>query len=172
MVAVPADATADMQQDARNEWQHRAELVGHALGGVEMPHVEAEVPAALDGVGQQEIVGAHGAALRADAEELGLHGVDVVPRVQTARKDGVERFGEPFPRAAPVGGGVLHPVGDPEVGEAGLAGGASHRSADFPAADAVLDPEPAHDVVGVGEGATVLHLRVGEVGLVEVEPDA
>ena len=67
-------------------------------------------------------------------------------------EDGVQGFGQALARAAPVGRGVLHAVGDPEVGQAGLAQGLADGRADLAAADAVLDPELADALVRVGQG--------------------
>ena len=46
-----------------------------------------------------------------------------------------------------VGGRVLHAVGNPDVGDAGLAERLAHGRADFAATDAMLDPELADALV-------------------------
>ena len=112
-----------------------------------MAGVQREQDLPADGVAEVELVRAGRVALRADAEELGLDGVDVVFRVDLLLEDGVERLGQALARAAAVGGRVLHAVRNPEVGEAGVAEGLADRRADLAAADAVLDPELADGLV-------------------------
>jgi hypothetical protein len=117
-------------------------------------------------------VRAGGVALGADAEEFGLDRVEVVPRVQALLEDGVQGLEQALARAAAVGGGVLHAVGNPQVGQAGCAQRAAEGGADFAAAAAVLDPETPHRGVGRGEGEAVPRARVGEEGLVEIQAQA
>ena len=93
-------------------------------------------------------------------------------RADRLLEDGVERLGQPLARADAIDRRVLHPVGDPEVGDARLAERLAHRGADAPARDAVVDPERPDRRVGVGQRDVVGRLRMREVGRVEVEPDA
>src|SRR5436190_11740852 len=78
VVAVPAHAAADVQQNLRQVEEHAGDLVGDALGGMEMAGVETEQLLARDGVAEVEFVRADGATLRADAEEFSFHGIEVV----------------------------------------------------------------------------------------------
>ena len=90
---------------------------------------------------------------------------------------GVNRFGEDgVERGFEAGAGrfaihrrVFVAVGDPEVGDAGLAELFSDVGGDLAAGDAVFDPVLAHPGVRVGEGEAVVGQRVGEVGGVEVQ---
>ena len=68
-------------------------------------------------------------------------------------------------------GRVLAAVGNPDVGHAGRAEGLADRRADAPAGDAVLDPEPADGLVGVGQGVAVGRQGVGEKRRIEVHAD-
>ena len=173
VVAVPADAAADVEQDLGRGAAGRRRSCRRCVrwGGSGRRRGRAAF-AVLDGVAEVELVRADDVALRADAEELALDGVEVVGRVERLGEDRVERFGEARARGLAVDGGVLHAVGDPDVGHAGGAEGLAHRGADLAAGDAVLDPEAADAGVGVGEGEAVGGLGVGEVGGVEVEPEA
>ena len=119
VVAVPADAAADVQEDALHVREHGRDLVGDRLGGVEVARVEAEEDALPDRVAQVELVAADDERLRADPEELGLDGVEVEGGVDRLREDGVEALREALARSSPVDRRVLRPVGDPDVRDAG-----------------------------------------------------
>ena len=73
-------------------------------------------------------VRADGEALAADAEELALYRIEVQGRADRFLEDGVQRFGQPFAGADTIDRRVLHPVGDPEVGDAWLAERFAHRA--------------------------------------------
>ena len=75
MVAVPADAAADVQQNLIHEGHHGGDLVGDDLRRMEVAHVEAQELLVRDGVAQVELVRADDVALGADAEQLALHRV-------------------------------------------------------------------------------------------------
>src|SRR5438270_708585 len=77
VVAVPPHAAADVQEDAVHVAEDGRDLVGDALGRVEVTGVQAQHLAALDGVAEQELVRAHDVALGPQAKELGLDGVAV-----------------------------------------------------------------------------------------------
>ena len=102
MVAVPAHAPADVQQDLVEVHEHRRDLVRDDLGRMIMAGVEAEELLARDGIAEVKLVRADDVALRADAEELALDGVAVVPRVDRLGEDRVERLGEPLARPLAV----------------------------------------------------------------------
>ena len=89
-------------------------------------------------------------ALRPEAEELALDRVEVEPRVERLGEDVVERPGQPLAGPLAIDGRVLGAVGDPDVGDARRPERLADGRADPPAGDAVLDPEPADALVGVG----------------------
>ena len=84
VIAVPADAAADVQQDLRHEHQHRADLVGDRLGRVIVAGVERVEQLARERVAEIELVRADGVALDAEAEQLALERVEVVRRDRSA----------------------------------------------------------------------------------------
>ena len=86
VVAVPAHAAADVQQDLVEVHEHRRDLVRDDLGRMKMAGVQAEELLARDGIAEVELVRADDVALRADAEELALDGVAVVTRDRSARR--------------------------------------------------------------------------------------
>ena len=141
VVAVPADAAAQVQQDFIEEQQHRRNLVGDRLGGVEMARVEAQQLPLGHRVAQIELVRADHVALRADPEQLALDGVAVVGRVDRRGEQFVQGAAENLPRPKAVDGHVLHAVGNPDVRDAGRAQAAAEGLADPAAGDAVLDPD-------------------------------
>ena len=108
-------------------------------------------------------------AFGADAEELGLHRVHIELSVDLLLKDGVERLDQALARTAAVGGGVLHAIGDPKIGQAGAAEGLADASADLTTTDAVVDPELAGGLIGAAQRYSPNDLGVGEKGRVKVE---
>ena len=82
--------------------QHGRDLVGDDLGRMVMAGVQAQQLAARDGIAEIELVRADDVALRADAEQLALDGVEVVARVERLGEDRVERIGAAA-GAAPCG---------------------------------------------------------------------
>ena len=154
VVAVPADAAADVQQDLVQVHEHGRDLVRDDLGRMVVAGVEAQELLAREGIAEVELVRADDVALRADAEQLALDGVAVVLGVDRLGEDRVQRFGEPLARSFAVDGPVLGAVGDPDVGHAGGAQGLADRGADAPAGDAVIDPEPADGLDRGGPGCS------------------
>src|SRR5439155_26732278 len=88
VVAAPADAASDVQQDLLEELEYARNLVCDGFGRMEMAGVEAEEFLTSDGVAEIEFVGTHGATFRADAEELGFDGVEVEPGRERFVEDG------------------------------------------------------------------------------------
>ena len=78
VVAVPADAAADVQQDLRQEHEHRADLVGDRLGRVIVAGVERQTACRVERVAEVVLVRADGEALEPDAEQLALDRVEIV----------------------------------------------------------------------------------------------
>src|SRR5437762_2378687 len=141
MVAVPAHAAADVQQDLGQKLKNAGYLVADGFRGMEMASVEAEQLAPRDRVAEVKLVRTDGAAFRADAKEFSFDGVQVVFGREGLLEHGVERGGEAFARGLAVGGRVLEAVGDPDVGDARRAERPAHRRADFARATAVRNPE-------------------------------
>ncbi len=171
MIAVPAHAAADVEEHLVKEGEYRAEFVGDDLGRMVVPRVESEEESVLDRVGEVELVGADHATLRADAEELRLHGVEEVRGVHVGGKDLVEGLAEPLTVRLSVHGGILESVGNPEIADARSAQLTPHEGPDLTAHDPVLDPEAADALVRVREGKAVRRLRVRKKSPVEIEPD-
>ena len=71
-----------------------------------------------DGIAHVELVRADDVALRADAEQLALDGVEVVLRVDLLGEDRVQRLAQPLARGLAVDRDVLVAVGNPDVGDA------------------------------------------------------
>ena len=172
VVAVPAHAAADVQQNLRQKLEHARNLVSDGFRGMEMAGVEAKQLAARDGVAEIEFVRANGATLRADAKEFRLNGVEVVLGGQWLLEDGVERGSEAFAGRLAIGGRVLETVGNPEVGHAGCAERLADRGADFARANAVCDPKLADGLVRVREGEAIGGLGMREASRIEVEAEA
>ena len=84
VIAVPADAAADVQQDLRDEHQHRADLVGDGFGRVVVAGVERVEHPARQRVAEIELVRADGVALDAEAEQLALDRVEIDARDRAA----------------------------------------------------------------------------------------
>ena len=171
VVAVPADAAADVQRDFREIAKDGGDFVRDAFGGMIVAGVEREQNLAADGVAEIKLVRAGRVTFRANAEEFRFDGIHVELRADFCFVNGVERFGEAFARAAAVGGRVLHAVGNPQIGEAGLAERLADGRANFAGADAVFDPVYAGGLVGAGKGEAVAHLWMREEGWIEIEAD-
>jgi len=140
---------------------------------MEVARVQRVEHAAGQRVGQHELVGAHGVALDAQAEELRLHRVLLQRRVHlSGGEDRVQGFQHPLPGRGGIRGHVLVAVGHPEVDHGSLAQRLAEAFRDLAAALAVLDPEIPDALVRAGQREAALRLRVGEVGRVEVEAQA
>ena len=171
VVAVPADAAADVEHDLRHEQQDGADLVGHRFGRMIVPGVERHQHAPGSRVSEIELVRADRVALTAKAEELPFDCIAVERRIDRILEDRVKCVAQSLARAEPVGRRVLHAVGNPEVRHAGPAEGAPERFADAPARDAVVDPELSDRAIRMRQ-REALGFRMREVRLVEIEPDA
>ncbi len=116
VVAVPAHAAADVQQQFGHVQQHRRDLVGNRFRRVEMAGIQAEQRLIFNGVPQIKFVRAHHIALRADAKELALNGVEVVGGIERPGEDLVQRILQALTRAKAVNGRVFVAIGNPDVG--------------------------------------------------------
>ena len=173
MVAVPADAAADVQQDLRHERQDRADLVGDGLGRMVVAGVEREEHSARQRVAEVELVRADGVALDADAEQLAFDRVEVeglgsIGSSKIASSASVSRS-----RGACRSAGVsFMPSGIQSWSRRACRAPCPMASPIFAAGDAVADPELADGLVGVRERGVVGGLRVREIRRVEVQADA
>ena len=70
-------------------------------------------------------------AFRADAEELALDGIEVVGPIDRHGEDFIEGLGQALARGDAIDRQVFHAVGDPHVGDAGLAQGRADGRADL-----------------------------------------
>ena len=102
VVAVPANAPADVQQDLVQVHEHRRDLVRDDLGRMIVAGVQAQELVAREGIAEVKLVRADDVALRAEAEQLALDGVADVPGVERLGEDRVQRFGEPLARSLAV----------------------------------------------------------------------
>ena len=171
VVGVPADGAGDVELDFIAEGQVAGEFGTDGLGGMEVARVHADdALAGVGGVLGVELVGAGDIGFAAQTEDLGLAGVDVV--LQRLCENLVQGVLQNHAGAELVHADVLAAVADPVVGDALLAQLAAKVVANLPAGDAVLNPEPAHALVGAGEGGAGVELRVRKVGGVEIQTDA
>ena len=99
VVAVPAHAAADVQQDLRQEHQHRADLVGDRFGRMVVAGVERVEHLARHRVAEIELVRSDGVALAADAEQLAFDRIQVEAPGRAARRTPRRAI----PSAAPAG---------------------------------------------------------------------
>ena len=87
-------------------------------------------------------------------------------------EDFVERLLEQLARPLAVDGHVLVAVGNPDVGDAGLAQRPADGRADLAAGDAVLDPEAAYGRIAMGQGEAAGRQGMGEISGIEIHADA
>ena len=163
---------ADVQQQPIDPQQHRGDLVGNHLGGVEVARIQTKNRPARRRVSQVELVRADDIALRAETEELAFDRVEIVLAVQRLAEDFVQRFDQSHSRFPPVRGQVLEAVRDPDIGHAGRAERLAERRPDAATRPAVVDPEPAGARVSVSECETVSRSWVGEECGVEVQTES
>ena len=91
------------------------------------------------GIAEIEFVRANGAALRTDAEEFWLNGVEMVFRGERLLEDGVERGGEAFTRRLAIGGCVLESIALPAMERYGDPGEGLQSAVHFHIQGGVLD---------------------------------
>ena len=149
-----------MEHQFRHEEQERGDHVGHVLGHLIVAGVQGVHELAGGAVAGHEVVGAHGIALEADAEELrlqaGLHAREVL------LEDLVQGLGEDLAVALALHGLVLGTVMDPDVHDAGVALGLAHGIGNAAATFGVLNPEITDALVGIGKcKVTTLRMREG-----------
>ena len=168
MIAVPTDAAADVQEQARDEEEDGRNFVGEGFRRMKVPGIEAHGFLPRDRVGEIKFVRAGGVALGADAEKFAFDRIDFVLRGELFRKDGVERICQALAGAEAINRQVLVAIGDPHIGHTGGAEGAADVGPDAAAAAGVFDPEIADALVAVGEGEAVRGLGVGEASRVEI----
>src|SRR5665213_1559476 len=172
MVAVPANAAADMQQYLRHETQDGRNFVGHVFRRVIVAGVKADQLLVFDGVTQAKLMHTHCVALGADAEQLALDSVEIVVRIEPFFENLVKRAGESLARTPPVGRRILHAVGNPDIRNRGCGERLAHRRADFAAGLTMFNPELPYAFVRVRQSEALGGLRVREAGWVEIQADA
>src|SRR5690606_30620687 len=166
--AVPTHAAADVQEQRGGELEHRGNLVGQRLGRVKVAGVEAVGDVALlQRVAQVELVRADRVGLGADAEELGLDGVEVVLGVELFGEDLVERVLEALARTGAVEGRVLGRVRYPNIGDGAGAEFFAEMRADAATGLAVANPERADLFVRMRKRA-VRGERMRETGRIKI----
>ncbi len=169
VIAVPPHRSADMQQHVIHRQGHRAQLVGHAFGRVEMPHVKAERRSATNGIAHVELVAADGHGLNPDTEQLRFHRIDDLGLWQIPGQHGIERGFEPAPRSHTVNRDVLRSVRHPDVVHRRTAKLGPHAGCDLATAATMLDPEGTDARIGVRERQVVVGLGMGKEGRVEIK---
>ena len=170
MVAVPAHRAADVQQQARDVEHGGGDLVGDHFRRMEVAGIEAQRRLTAGGVTHIELVGADGVAFGADAEQLALHGVDMVRRVELLADHLIKGVQQPLARGEAVNGYILHAVRHPDIHHRRRAQLFAKISGYAAAGFAVVDPELADLIVGVRQGKAVGAQRMREAGGVEIQP--
>ena len=170
MIAVPTHAPADMQKDLRQIEEHTRDLISDRLGGMVVARIEAEQFLSGDAVAEVEFSRSHSATLGPDAEELRLHGVEIVLGWQRLFEDFIERIGQPLARRLPIGGRVFEAIRHPDIRHAGAAERLAKGGADLARSPAMLDPKLPDPLVGMGERETAGRFCVGKAGGIEIEP--
>src|ERR1700722_19095772 len=113
MVAVPANAAADVQEYILHVLEDGRKLVGDRFGGMEMARVEREDFLVRNGIAQVKLERADNVAFRADAKKLALDRIEVVRRIDGLGEQGIERFGEQIAWPTAVDGQIFHAIGNP-----------------------------------------------------------
>ena len=172
MVTVPADAATHMEQDLGNELQDRRDFIREVFRGVEMTGVQAIQELVFYGVAEVELVGADDIALRADAEEFALHGVEVELAVNRSCKNLVERGLKALAGRLAVIRHVLRAIGNPDIRDYRRADLLRNFRTDLTAGDAVVDPEFADRLVRMRECEPIGGERMGEIARIEINPES
>ena len=93
MVAVPADAAADMEQHFGRKGQYRGNFIRDRFRRMKMARVEADDLLPRNGVAEIKLVRACRVGFATDAEKLALHGIAVEYAGSTSlRENLIERF--------------------------------------------------------------------------------
>src|SRR6478609_4894424 len=88
------------------------------------------------GITQVELMRTDHVALRAEAEELALDGVEIMLVVDFHSQYLIQRLFQQVARGSPVNGSILEPIRDPDVRYAGRAKLPTEVRADMAAGDA------------------------------------
>ena len=124
-----------------------------------------------DGVSEVKLMGTGHVAFAADAEQLGLHGVQIELWRNRFLEDRIQRFREARARGHAVGGRVLVTVRNPHIGNAGFAQCLAEGRADFAAADAVFDPKFADGLVRARQREAVGRQGMREIRGIEIQTE-
>lgn len=171
VIAVPADAAAEVEQEGRDIHQGGGNFVCKGFGRMEVTGVEAKDFLAADGVAEVEFVGADDIGFGADTEKFAFHGILDSICVQRLCKNLVECFLQALAWGEAVSGEVFHPIGDPEVYGAAIFLFEAEVLSDEAAGLTVADPEIPDGGIGMGEGASVGGKWMAEIAGVEVQRD-
>ena len=87
-------------------------------------------------------------AFAADTEELALHGIPIVLRIDRLGKNLIQRRLQSLAGRLPVDRGILVAIRNPEIGHRGRADLSPHFRGDATAGLAMFDPEGTHLRVG------------------------
>lgn len=169
MVAIPANPSADMSEEAWDKLQDAGDFVPDRFRGMEMSGIEAEAELVANRVGQIELVRADSVGFHSQAKEFAFDCIDVKGGVERFRKDGIERLLEAQARASAIDRQILKPVWYPDVGNGGGSRLAAHFRPYAATGDAVANPEITHIPVCMGQGEAVGGHGVGETGWIEVQ---
>ncbi len=172
MIAIPPHAATDMQQNLRQPHQDRGDLIGDSFGRMKVARIEAEQLAIGEGIGQVEFMRSDDIAFRTEAEQFAFHRVEIPSLVDRLGENFVERFSQSFARAAAIDRRVFIAVGNPDVRHTARAKLLAKRFANFPAGDAMSDPESPNAFVLAGQGKAGIGLRVGEERWIKIESQA
>ena len=82
---------------------------------MEVPGIQTQGSLAAGGVTHIELVRADGITLRANAEQLALHGINMVRRVKLLANGFIQCSQQALARGEAVNGDVLHAVRDPDI---------------------------------------------------------
>ena len=115
VIAVPANRTADVQQQLRHIQHGGGNLVGNHFSRVEMPGVQAQRRLAAGGIPHVKLIGANRVALRANTKQFALNGVDMVRRIQLLADHLIQSCQQTLTRGETVNGDIFHAIRDPDV---------------------------------------------------------
>src|SRR5947207_506171 len=136
-----------------------------------MAGVQAKELLISDGIPVVELMRTDYIAFGAEAKELSFDRIEIMPRIELLRENGIKRLLQPLAGCLAVHWDILVAVRNPNVRDARRAECFAHGRANFPAGDAMLNPELANAPVAVRQRETIDGLGVREKSWIEIEPD-
>src|SRR5438874_2213423 len=118
MIAVPANAAADVQQNFLQRGEDGGDFVGHRFGGMKMAGVQAKELLISDGIAVIELMRADDIAFGAEAKELSFDRIEIMPRIELLRENGIKRLLQPLAGCLAVHWDILVAVRNPNVRDA------------------------------------------------------